>query len=252
MSTTSSYISELINQNKDLWEAGVTHQFMDDICNDTLSVDRFRDFLVQVRFISHEGIRGLLCRMLADAHDPNMVKNLTSHIQALQSDGEHFTNVGECLKSLGVTDPTQEEQMPATEALCDYFFKIGVLGSNHEKLLAVTTFVELSNARFEAARKKGKIPNNPITSKWFHDHSQAVMNPWLHYLRTALDKSVEKGATHPASHSIHTDKMIFRRVIQWTILVCDSTTNRGIMEWPESKFYHKAAMTEAAARVRGT
>ena len=248
MSTTSSYISELINQNKDLWETGVGHKFMDDICEDTLSVDRFQDFLVQIRFVSHEGVRGLLCRLLADSHDPNMIKNLTKHIQALQSDGEHFTNVGECLKSLGVVDPTQEEKIPATEALCDYFFKIGVLGSCHERLLAVTTFVELSNARFEAARKKGKVPNNPITSKWFHDHSQAVMNPWLHYLRAALDASVA-----PVSHSVHTDKVIFRRVIQWTILLCDSATNRGIMEWPESKFYHKTAIGEAsAARVRGT
>ena len=250
--STSSYIAELISQNKDLWETGVSHQFMDDICNDTLSVDRFRDFLTQVRFISHDGVRGLLCRLLADTHDPNMVKNITAHVQALQSDGEHFTNVGEALKALGVTDPTSEEKMPATEAICDYFFKIGVLGTCHEKLLAITTFVELSNARFEAARKKGKIPNNPITSKWFHDHSQAAMNPWLHYLRTALDASVAKGTTRPSSHSGHTDKTIFRRVIQWTILVCDSSTNRGIMEWPESKFYHKGELTQSSARIRGT
>jgi len=238
MSTITPFINDLVNKNKSLWDSAVNHQFMDDVCNDKLGTEKFRNFLIQMRFVSQEGLRGLLCRLLADTNEPEMVHQLTQHIQALQFDGQHFSTVVENLKSMGVDDPFKEEKIPATEAFCDYLLKIGTIGSKHEKLLAVTIFLEFSNARFDIARKKGKKPTNEFTSKWFNQHTSQKMNPWLTYLRSALEKEVKQNKGHIET----SNEMIFTRILQWAVLVTDSAINRGMFEFPGTRHYHKGEM----------
>lgn len=233
-----SYISKLIEANRDLWQDVVEHEMVTDMLEDTLPLDRFRDYIIQLRLIVGEGLRNILCRLLADCHpDQGIAVAIVSHIQSVQPGGDHFDAIAEMLRATGSHEVIALSghllSVPPTEALCDYLFLVGLTGTLHEKMLAISALVEITNARFQLARDGKKFPMNPIYSSWFAHHSAAILRPRLDWLRSALE------GTRSGHDTWETDNHIFRRVVQYVILMNDAVRNRGKSEWPlESKYYH--------------
>ena len=230
---------ELIEENRPYWTEVLDHELITDMLEDTLPLERFRDYMIQLQLIVAEGLRNVLCRLLADAHpDQGLAASIVSHIRSVQPGGDHFDAISEMIKATGSHEPVtlsgHRWSVPPTEALCDYLYIIGLRGTLHEKLLAISTLVEITNARFQLARDRKKLPLNPIYASWFAHHSAAALRSRLEWLHTALDATVTK-ETDKA-----TDNQIFRRLIQLVILMNDAVRNRGRNEWPaESKYYHK-------------
>ena len=232
------YIGHLIANNRNLWDAVVHHDIMEDMCNDTLPVDRFRDYIGQVRILSGQSVRSLLCRLLADCHPSHSIAgSVTGHIQSLQPGGDHFEAIAETLRSAGVSESTSVEALPSTQALDDCIYKIGVSGSVHEKILALSVLVEVTNARFEVNRKSGAIPTNPLFRMWFSHHASAVLGSRIQWLHAALDSSAK--TADEDFPELPSDRAMFRRIVQWLILVSDDCRTRGSLEWPRTKYYHR-------------
>ena len=234
-----TYIGQMIEENKSLWNEVIDHELMTDMLEDTLPLERFRDYMIQLQLIVGEGLRNILCRLLADTHpDQGLATSIVSHIQSVQPGGDHFDAIKEMLKATGTHDPValsgHPMSVPPTEALCDFLFLIGHRGTLHEKLLAISTLVEITNARFQLARDRKRLPMNPVYSTWFAHHSAAILRPRVEWLHAALDGTVSR------EMNWESDNHIFRRIVQLVILMNDAVRNRGKHEWPgESKYYHK-------------
>jgi len=232
-----SYIKGLISSEKMLWDSVVQHPLITDMCDDLLPIERFRDYMVQLRFLTGEGLRNLLCRLLADCKpEHSIAASIVGHIQSLQPGGDHFEAISEMLKATGHPEKSETgEPLPATEALCDLLYKIGVTGSVHEKLLAICTLVEVTDARFEHARKHEKTPSNPIYAMWFSHHAASLIHPKLQWLHAAIDATV----TGPGRNAEPGDRHLFKRVVQWVLLMNDQVRERSRLEFPSTHFYHK-------------
>jgi thiaminase len=228
-----TYIGKLIRENADLWDQVVEHELITDMFEDTLSIEKFRDYMIQLRVIVGEGMRSILCRLLADCHpEQTIAASIIGHIQSTQPGGDHFDAIAEMLRATG--SPEITPVLPATQAIVDYLYVIGLNGTVHEKVLAMTTLVEITNARFQLARDEKRLPMNPIYSSWFAHHSASILRPRVEWLHTALD------ATVTSSINEQMDKRMFRRIVQWVLIMNDSVYNRGRWEWAiESKYYHK-------------
>jgi thiaminase len=234
------YIARLIHENQSLWDEVVQHELITDMFEDTLPIDQFRDYMVQLRVIIGEGLRNILCRLLADCRpDQSIAASIVGHIQSVQPGGDHYDAIAEMLKATSPPGGShlqhQSGILPASQAIVDYVFLIGLNGSVHEKVLAVATLVEITNARFQLARDQKKLPMNPIYSSWFAHHAASILRPRVEWLHSALDATVASGSIDHES-----DTRMFRRLVQWVILMNDSVCNRGRFEWPiDSKYYHK-------------
>ena len=232
-----SYIHGLIQSEKSLWEAVVQHPLITDMCDDSLPIERFRDYMVQLRFVTGEGLRNLLCRLLADCQpDHSIASSIVGHIQSLQPGGDHFEAITEMLKATGHPEQSAlAEPIPATEALCDLLYKVGVTGSVHEKLLAICTLVEITDARFEHARRHEKHPTNPIFAMWFSHHAASLIHPKLQWLHAAIDATVT-GPSHTLEPS---DRQLFKRIVQWVMLMNENVRERSRFEFPSTHYYHR-------------
>ena len=224
-----SIIRDMIHQDKDLWEAAVHHEVVQGMIDDSLSEERFRDYISQLFLVLTQAIRPLLAYLLTEIlpHDP-LSQDIIDHIQLLQPGGSNFDGIADILSAAGVDDPTSIEAMPGTCAICDYMLKIGIAGSLHDKLLAVSTCTALLSARFDSAKGKSK-PSNPLYSAWLLENHQNVIAPEVQYLGKALDST--------KSESAETDRHLFRRILQWMIIMDTSTVHRGMLEWPGTKEY---------------
>lgn len=232
-----SYIKSLISSERSLWDSVVQHPLITDMCDDSLPIERFRDYMVQLRFVTGDGLRNLLCRLLADCQPEHSISaSIVGHIQSLQPGGDHFEAITEMLKATGHPEKTLwAEPLPATEALCDVLYKIGVTGSVHEKLIAICTLVEITDARFEHARKHEKTPTNPVFAMWCSHHAASLIHPKLQWLHAAIDATMSG-----PSHSIEPrDSQLFKRIVQWVLLMNDNVRERGRFEFPLTHYYHK-------------
>jgi thiaminase len=233
------FMVKLVNENPHLWEQVVEHELITDMMDDTLPIERFRDYMLQLRLVVGEGLRNILCRLLADSHpDQGIAVSIVSHIQSVQPGGDHFEAISEMLHATGSHETIalsgHPHSLPPTEALCDYLYLIGLRGTLHEKILAIATLVEITHARFTLARDRKKLPMNPIYSSWFAHHSAAILRPRLDWLHKALDGTLTN------NENWESDNHMFRRIVQLVILMNDAVRNRGRNEWPvESKYYHR-------------
>ena len=232
------YIKQLILEHRSLWEQAVHHQLKVDMCEDTLPMDRFGEYMVQHRFLTIEGVRMLLCRLLADCRpEQSTAASILRHIESVQPGGDNYEVMSEMVAGSGCRgDP---EALPATQALCDYLSQIGSNFSVHEKVLALVTLVELSNARFEFVATLGKAPKTPIFAQWLSSRNFLLLKPRLEWLHTALD------ATRPAT-VCDSDRFMFCRIVQWVVLMNDSVRDRGTWEWPGAHYYHPRRLPGAS------
>ena len=228
-----TYIGKLIDENRLLWNEVVDHELLSDMLEDSLPIDRFRDYMLQLQWLTVEGIRYILCRLMVDTPgDSGMTAAIMNHIHSVQPGGDDFEAIQEMLKATGLHEPMHASPLPPTEALTDFLFLVGHKGSVHDKLLALSTLVEISNSRFKQARDRNKHPMNSIYSTWFAHHSAAIEKPKLEWLHSSLDKSTCVDWSY--------DNHIFRRIVQLVILMNDAVRYRGRYEWSaESKYYHR-------------
>lgn len=237
-----TYLGKLISGDQELWDSIVEHQLLTEMFTDSLPMDRFRDYMIQTRFIALEGVRTLLCRLLADCRpEHSAAQSILSHIQALQPGGDHFESISEVMDACGHPHDSMEA-LPATQAFCDLLFRIGVSGSVHEKILALATLSEVTRARFEQSQKPSVKPKTQAVNMWLTHHASAGVSGRVQWLHAALDSSVESGGD-PSP----TDRHLFRRIIQWVILINDSVRNRSLIEWPLNKYYHRREMVSKGA-----
>lgn len=223
-----TYLNQLIQENQELWDAAASHEFTKSMIEEKLSEECIKLHISQQGLMAMEGIRALLNRTMAIVHPSDKyIANMTQHLQSLQYGGSQFNCLMGALKMMDVDDISQLQYMPATEALCNYFFKIGVVGTVHEKVLAITVFTELIRYRCNTFMKYGSVQNHPVFGKWHSQRQADLIGPQLDYLREFLDETI---ATTPICRD--TDKHVFRKVLQWIILSDSAIIHRGVFEWP--------------------
>ena len=229
-------MQELMSSHKELWQVAVQHPLVMELSQDRLSMEQFKDAVTQIKYVSDVGVRGLLCSILAklDVHHSSTGKIL-KYLQSFHPGGSHFEGVNEILRNLGGADLDPSNVIFPTEAMCNHMHKLSVVGSLKEQLLVLATLVEVVNSRLQMIAQNTS-PSNPILAMYFQRHAKAVVEGGTDWIHEALDRANEGGSTTPTTK----DKHIFKRTLQWMVLINDGCMQRGLSEWPLTPHYQKA------------
>jgi thiaminase len=225
-----SYLQQLVQNNRDIWDAAVHHELMNAMNRETLSDEGFQEYVQQLAIVLMQGVRALLGKTMAVVlPEDQFSSEMMQHLQTLHPGGRMFDVLKANLSSLGMRNMSNLDPMPATEAICNYMFKIGTVGTVHEKVLALATITELLNQRYQVAWKENPNPRNRMFNQFMQDFQPVITDRKMQYLSQFLEATVKNGQV-----SRDTDTHVFRRILQWMMIIDSAAMHKGTLDWPSS------------------
>ena len=188
--------ADLRTRHADLWRRMTHHPFVEEMGDDTLSLERGRRYFLQ----DYVFVNDLVAMMsLGISKAPNF--EAASHLYAFlngildpatAAENEFFLNAFDVL---GATEKEYSavSASPVTQAFGDFLVRTGLEGS-FEEIVTVCyvtegTYLDWGTRLIE----QGKRPSNPIYRQWIDLHGPAVLGDFVAWSESYLNAADESG-----------------------------------------------------------
>ncbi len=188
-----SFTHGLRQENIDLWERTVSHPFVRELGDGTLSREAFRRYWLQ----DYLFIRSLVTAVsLAVARSPDFpsARRLAGFLSAVLGGEDDLFQRG--FRHLGISreDAAGAEPLPAARAYSDFLVRVAHEGSFIELLTALCcsewSYAEWAG-RLASERKR---PQDPVYREWIEIHATPDFVEFVSWMRGMLDS--EAAAPH--------------------------------------------------------
>ena len=176
----------LRQEHADLWEAMVTHPFVQELGAGTLPLERFQRYFVQ-DFIFVRDLVKLVSLITAKAPDLDTARRLTRFLSDVLTGEE--TLFRETFREWGLAEEEylQAEAAPVTRAFGDFLLRTAYEGSFPEALTCLVaaewTYLDWATRLAQA----GRVPGTPVYRAWIEIHASEEFTSFVAWLRGRLD-----------------------------------------------------------------
>ena len=172
----------------DLWERTVTHPFVLELGDGTLSDDKWRVYFQQDYLFLNDWI-ALMCGGVVKAPDFDLARPLAAFVHGALGAEEGMFRDYFREKGLSAEQVADLEYLPTMHAYSGFLRRVARDGSFHE---IITTLLGIEwpyvdwAQRLEAA---GKRPDNKYYQLWIDIHAGKELGDFVAWLRRTLDSS---------------------------------------------------------------
>lgn len=181
-----SFSDELRQQNADLWERMVTHPFVQELGEGTLSVDTFRRYFLQ-DYLFIRDLSTVTALAIAKAPDFPSARRLAGFLNALLTGEEDLFQ--RAFRALGVSaaEASATEPLPSHRAYSDYLVRLAYEGSYHE-IVAALCVSEWTYADWASRLvARGVCPQQAAYREWIDIHATREFLDFVAWLRGVVD-----------------------------------------------------------------
>ena len=209
--TTLRFTAELLNQNKDVWEAAVTHRFVQELYDGGIDDAVMAGYLVQdYRFLD----KFLAMLGAAVAAADRLDSRLVLARFAGEVAGDENTYFERCFDTLGVSEELREAT-PNTEPTDRFLaiFKEAAETRDYAAIISVLLVTEWLYLDW-AVRAPEQWPEDFVHAEWIRLHTYPGFKDLVEFLRAELDR------VGPGSREVAAD--FFKRTVDLELAFFDA------------------------------
>lgn len=181
-----SNIERLRFDYRDLWGCATTHPFIKELGSGSLSVERFKRYLLQ-DYVFVDQLRRVSGLAVAKAPNQSAAKTLDEFLGVLV--GAEDSLFRRAFKQMDIPESAyrSEQPLPTTEMFCNFMVRVA-----YERpftticsVLYVTEGVYLDWAT--QLRRAGAHPSVPIYEEWIEIHDEPALGTFVDFLASVVD-----------------------------------------------------------------
>ena len=223
-----SLTQELRDKHADLWRRMVSHPFIEEMGDGTLSHERARRYFLQ-DYVFVNDLVAMIAHGTAKAPSVETASHLYAFLSVILSpesadENDFFMRAFDILGA-SEEDYSSATASPVTRAFGDFLVRTG-LGGSFEEVVTVCYVTEGTyldwGTRF---LNEGKNPSNPIYKEWIELHGPDYLSDFVAWCESIVDNADDGGERRARI------ERVFHTALRYEYLFWEAAYNGD--EWPD-------------------